>query len=306
VRFAKYHGLGNDFVVVDLRASAPAIAAAIQDPDVVRRVCDRQFGVGGDGVLAVLPPTTTDADVRMRVLNADGSEAEMCGNGIRCVVKELHARGGLAKPALAIETGAGRLVCELAGDGVTVAMGRARLERGEIGMTGPARERCVDQPIAQPITQPIAQPIAAPIGAGLRITAVSMGNPHAVIFIDDPHVNLRVLAETLGPQLEHHPWFPQRTNVEFVRVKSRTELDVVVWERGCGITLACGTGACATVAAAIVNGRADEDVDVRVNLLGGALTIRVLPGMTEVRMHGPAVHVFDGELDPSALVARPQ
>jgi len=278
MRFAKYHGLGNDFVIVDLRTASPDVAAAIQDPERVRRVCDRRFGVGGDGVLAILPSATADA--RMRVLNADGSEAEMCGNGIRCVVKELQDRGGLAKRELAIETGAGRLVCERIGDAVTVAMGRPRLERGEIGMTGPARERCIDQAV----------------GDGLRITAVSMGNPHAVIFVDDPHANLRELAETRGPTLEHHAWFPQRTNVEFVRARSRTELDVVVWERGCGITLACGTGACATVVAAIVTGRADEDSDVRVNLLGGPLSILVRPGMTDVRMTGPATHVFDGTL----------
>src|SRR6185312_1831906 len=116
MRFAKYHGLGNDFVIVDLRTASPDVAAAIQDPERVRRVCDRRFGVGGDGVLAILPSATADA--RMRVLNADGSEAEMCGNGIRCVVKELQDRGGLAKRELAIETGAGRLVCERIGDAV--------------------------------------------------------------------------------------------------------------------------------------------------------------------------------------------
>ena len=290
MRFAKYHGLGNDFIVVDLRAADPETAAAIQDPEVVRRVCDRQFGVGGDGVLAVLD--APGADARMRVLNADGSEAEMCGNGIRCVVQELRERGGVAKDELAIATGAGRLVCKLAPGGVTVMMGAPHLERGEIPMTGPARERCIDQPLEV-------------AGHALRVTGVSMGNPHAVIFVDDPGANLRRLAETLGPTLEHHAWFPHRTNVEFVRARSRTELDVVVWERGCGITLACGTGACATVVAAILNGRADEDRDVRVNLLGGALTIRVLPGMADVSMHGPAARVFDGELDPRAIAARP-
>ncbi|HEY1551512.1 MAG TPA: diaminopimelate epimerase [Kofleriaceae bacterium] len=292
MKFAKYHGAGNDFVVVDLRANPEsADAIAIQDPAVVRAVCDRQFGIGGDGVLAVLPPLGADSDARMRVLNADGSEAEMCGNGIRCVVRELVERGGVAKQTLAIDTGAGRLVCEMTGDGVTVAMGRARLERGEIGMTGPEKERCVDQPIEVR-------------GRALRVTAVSMGNPHAVMFVDDQ--NLRELAESLGPVLEHHAWFPNRTNVEFVRARSKTELDVVVWERGCGITLACGTGACATVAAAIVNGRADFESDVRVNLLGGSLSIRVLPNMADVLMHGPATHVFDGVLEPRAIATRPR
>jgi diaminopimelate epimerase len=292
MKLAKYQGAGNDFVVVDLRANPQsADAIAIQDPEVVRRVCDRQFGVGADGVLAVLPPLSADSDARMRVLNADGSEAEMCGNGIRCVVVELATRGGIAKSTLAIDTGAGRLVCELTGDGVTVAMGRARLERGEIGMIGPEKERCVDQPVEAR-------------GRTLRITAVSMGNPHTVSFVDDS--NLRELAEALGPTLEHHAWFPNRTNVEFVRARSKTELDVVVWERGCGITLACGTGACAVVAAAIVNGRAEFDTDVRVNVLGGSLSIRVLPNMADVLMHGPAVHVFDGVLDPRAIAARPR
>jgi diaminopimelate epimerase len=290
VRFAKYHGLGNDFVVVDLRAVDSASAAAIQQPATVKAVCDRQFGVGADGVLAILD--APGADARMRVLNADGSEAEMCGNGIRCVVEELHARGGIAKDQMAIETGAGRLVCERKDGGVTVGMGAPRLARGEIPMTGPATERCVNQAI-----EIIGHPTR-------HITCVSMGNPHAVIFIDSD-VDLRDLAETIGPRIEHHAWFPARTNVEIVRARDRRELDVVVWERGVGITLACGTGACASVVAAILTGRADEDTDVRVNLLGGSLAIRVLPGMSNVRMHGPAAHVFDGELDPTVIAPRP-
>src|SRR6185436_20057706 len=150
MRFAKYHGLGNDFLVVDLRTASAAEAAAVQAPDKVIALCDRQFGVGGDGVLAVLPSTT--ADVRMRVLNSDGSEAEMCGNGIRCVAKELYDRGGLRKPELAIDTGAGRLLCAIDAEhgvarSVTVSMGTPRLLRGEIPMTGPAGERCIEQPL---------------------------------------------------------------------------------------------------------------------------------------------------------------
>src|SRR5258706_15882359 len=141
MRFAKYHGLGNDFVVVDLRDASPETATSWQAPVHVRAICDRQFGVGADGVLAILPAHTADA--RMRVLNADGSEAEMCGNGIRCVVKELRERGGIAKDEMSIETGAGRLVCELRDGGVTVSMGAPLLLRREVPMIGPGYERCL-------------------------------------------------------------------------------------------------------------------------------------------------------------------
>ncbi len=295
MRFAKYHGLGNDFLVVDLRDVSAADAAAAQDPAHVIALCDRQFGVGGDGVLAVLPSTT--ADVRMRVLNSDGSEAEMCGNGIRCVAKELYDRGGLRQPEIAIETGAGRLTCAIdAIDGVarsvTVAMGLPRLLRGEIPMTGPASERCIEQ----------ALEIA---GASRAITCVSMGNPHAIAFVDSREDAMR-LATSVGPRVEHHAWFPNRTNAEFAHVRDRREIDLVVWERGCGITLACGTGACATTVAAVVTGRADEATPVRVNLPGGSLEITVAAGLAGVAMKGPALHVFDGELDLARLVARPR
>ena len=295
MRFAKYHGLGNDFLVVDLRDASPADAAAAQDPRTVMALCDRQFGVGGDGVLAVLPSTT--ADVRMRVLNSDGSEAEMCGNGIRCVAKELYDRGGLRQPEIAIETGAGRLICAIDAEGgvtrsVTVAMGKPRLLRGEIPMTGPASERCVAQPLE------LAQ-VARPI------TCVSMGNPHAIAFVGS-RAEARELATAVGPTVEHHAWFPKRTNAEFAHIVSRREIDLAVWERGCGITLACGTGACATVVAAIVNGHVDEAAPVRVNLPGGTLEITVHEGLTGVAMKGPATHVFDSEIDLARLQARPQ
>jgi diaminopimelate epimerase len=295
MRFAKYHGLGNDFLVVDLRTADPADAAAIQAPHNVIALCDRQFGVGGDGVLAILPSATGDA--RMRVLNSDGSEAEMCGNGLRCVVKELYDRGGLARPTLAIETGAGRLVCDVeapvggAVRSVTVAMGTPRLLRGEIPMTGPAGERCIEQPLV----------IA---GATRPVTCVSMGNPHAVSFVGSRDEAME-LARTAGPAVERHAWFPNRTNAEFAHVKHRREIDLVVWERGCGITLACGTGACATAVAAVVTGRADEAAPIRVNLPGGSLEITVHPGLSAVSMKGPALHVFDGALDLAQLQPRP-
>jgi diaminopimelate epimerase len=294
MRFGIYHGLGIDFLVVDLRAAHGDDVAAAQDPAVVRALCDRQFGVGGDGVLAVL--RADGADARMRVLNADGSEAEMCGNGIRCVAKDLFDRGGVRKERISIDTGAGRLVCAIdALDGiarsVTVEMGAPRLMMGEIPMTGPAGERCIEQPIEIP-------------GFGTRtFTAVSMGNPHAITFVGAGEP--RGLATTEGPVVENLPRFPRRTNVEFAHVRSPREIDLVVWERGSGLTLACGTGACATVVAAILTKRAQEGSDVLVHLPGGDLTITVLPGMTNVLMRGPALHVFDGELEPRRIVARP-
>jgi diaminopimelate epimerase len=291
MRFAKYQGLGNDFVVVDLRNASAVDAAAVQDPANVVALCDRQFGIGGDGVLAILPSTTGD-DARMRVLNSDGSEAEMCGNGLRCVVQELRDRGGVTKDEMAIDTGAGRLVCMVSADGVTVSMGAPRLTRGEIPMVGPLGERCIEQPLEIP-----GQPTRL-------ITCVSMGNPHAITFVDSRE-EARQLAETVGPSVERHAYFPKRTNAEFAYVRSRQEIDLVVWERGAGLTLACGTGACATVVAAILTGRCDEGPAVKVNLPGGSLSIRVMPELSNVKMHGPAKLVFDGELDLAKLARRP-
>jgi diaminopimelate epimerase len=296
MRFAKYQGLGNDFLVVDLRELRGDDAAAVQDPEVVRALCDRQFGVGGDGVLTVLPGDP-GADARMRVLNADGSEAEMCGNGIRCVAKELFDRGGVRKPSIAIDTGAGRLVCAIDEAGgiaqsVTVEMGAPRLLRGEIPMTGPSHERCIEQPLQVADIE-------------LLVTCVSMGNPHAVAFVTGDAGSLRERAETIGPSVEHHAWFPKRTNAELARVIGPREIELVVWERGVGITLACGTGACATVVAAVVTGRCEAGTDVLVHLPGGDLTINVEKGLSQVRMKGPALHVFDGELEPRRVSPRP-
>ncbi|HUH02191.1 MAG TPA: diaminopimelate epimerase [Kofleriaceae bacterium] len=304
MRFAKYHGLGNDFVIVDLRAAGEESTPSAQDPDVVRAVCDRQFGVGGDGILAVLPAQSAGAHARMRVLNADGGEAEMCGNGLRCVVKYLYERDPeLALDALTIDTGAGPLTCRVGIAGgqvstVTVDMGRPRLTRAEIPMTGPAGERCVEAPIE----------IGGEIGGrSLQLTGVSMGNPHAIAFVDETGATLRALAETAGPPLEVHAWFPRKTNVEFARVLAPDDLELVVWERGVGITLACGTGACATAVAACLTGRSPTDTDLRVRLLGGDLIIRVPADYSTVFMTGPATHVFDAEIELAHAVvnARP-
>ena len=290
--FTKVEGLGNDFLVVDLRAGRPAAGAlpSPEDPAVVRALCDRRFGVGGDGVLAILPSKTGDA--RMRVLNADGSEAEMCGNGIRCVAKLLYETdAGLRRPSLNIETGAGVLECALdveAGKvrSVTVDMGRPRLTRDEIPLRPGGTTRALRETISAR-------------GRTFQFTGVSMGNPHAVIFVEDS-APLRVLAEEFGPLFETAERFPNRTNVEFAHVRGR-EIDLVVWERGSGITMACGTGACATVVAAGLEERLAPGVETPVHLPGGTLNILVDTHYSSVLMRGPARIVFNASIDAREL-----
>jgi len=296
--FAKVQGLGNDFLVVDLRPGQPGalVRPSPLEPAVARALCDRHFGIGADGVLAILPGR--EGDARMRVINADGSEAEMCGNGIRCVAKLLWEKDAdLRRPVLRIDTGAGLLSCTVdADDGrvrsVMVEMGQPRLTRAEIPMAGPPAERGVRVPLR--------------IGdRGLSLTAVSMGNPHAVIFVDDDRADLRALAEEYGPEIEIDPLFPRRTNVEFARVR-KGAIELVVWERGCGITLACGTGACATVVAGCLEGRVQAGAETAVHLLGGTLLITALAsenhGFSGVQMRGPADVVYEAEVDPAHLV----
>ncbi|HLT29134.1 MAG TPA: diaminopimelate epimerase [Myxococcaceae bacterium] len=271
-RLFKYHGLGNDFFVLDLRDGRPDL-----DARTVRWICDRKRGLGADGVLSLLPSTTARA--QMVVHNADGSIAEMCGNGLRCAVRYLLDHGERSR-RFVVETGAGPLTCELTEvDGI---------EEIAIDM-GPAR-----------LVDPAVLPAHAPLIEGplsgfpeVRGTALSMGNPHLVL-LDTPLSD----AGRLGPQLEVHPDFPTRTNVSFV---ARTDegLDVVVWERGCGLTDACGTGACASVATLVHLGRLAPDTWHRVRLPGGPLSIRVRADLGEVRLKGPATFVFE------AVVALP-
>ena len=299
--FTKVEGLGNDFVVVDLRPGRPAAAAAgggpsPEDPAVVRAICDRRFGVGGDGVLAILPSQAGDA--RMRVLNADGSEAEMCGNGIRCVAKLLYETDpALRRPTLRIETGAGVLACDLeVEDGprrarVAVDMGRPRLTRDEIPM-----------PAGRHRPASLREPITAR-GRTFQFTAVSMGNPHAVIFVDDGS-SLRTLAEEFGPVLETAERFPNRTNVEFAHVRPSGEIDLVVWERGSGITLACGTGACATVVAACLEERLSPGARRPCTCPAERSASPSTTDYSCVRMRGPARMVFEASIDTREYRAR--
>ena len=279
VTFIKYHGLGNDFVVVDALDSGK-----LMTPEQARFVCDRHFGVGADGVLTVLPDEKTPA--RMHLYNSDGSVAEMCGNGIRCIAKHLFDHRGFTGDDVDIATGAGILNCRVIKKegrvgSVVVDMGKPILEAAKIPIAG-----------ADPGKKVIDRSIEGEFGR-FSYTAVSMGNPHAIIF------EKRTIKEAtaVGPLIERHADFPNRTNVEFVDVKSEAELDVVVWERGAGITLACGTGACATVVAACITGRCKPGDDVRVNLPGGSLAIKVEPDLSNVLMTGPAVEVYSGVIE---------
>ena len=278
IKFTKMHGAGNDYVYID------GFKEKVEDPAALaREISDRHFGVGSDGLIMILP--SNDADVKMRMFNADGSEAEMCGNGIRCVAKYAFDHGLVRKQKMVIETGAGSLPVQLylgAGDlveKVRVNMGSPRLLRGEIPMTGPENERAVDIGIAV-------------AGQTLAATCVSMGNPHCVIYVDD--VEHFPVAD-IGPYIENHDLFPQRINVEFVEVISPTEVRQRTWERGAGETLACGTGASAVTVAGVLTGRTERKI---VNhLLGGDLELEWRED-GEVTMIGPASEVFSGEYEP--------
>lgn len=270
IPFVKMQGIGNDFVMVD--AIANPIAPSIDLADLARKTNDRRFGVGGDGL--ILLERGESAPFRMRMFNPDGSESEMCGNGIRCLARLARDHQHLLGETLDVETGAGTLHLRLAADGqVRVDMGIARTLRGEIPMTGPAEEAFIDQPL----------------DAEYRGTAVSMGNPHVVIFVQDvDSIDLPIV----GARLEHSPLFPKRVNVHFVQVLDPGHLRQRTWERGAGATLACGTGACAVAVAGVLTNRSNPDV--KIDLPGGSLRIEVQDDF-RVLMTGPAETVFEGE-----------
>lgn len=272
IRFTKMQGIGNDFVMVDT-ISEPLPALDVSE--LARKVNDRKFGIGGDGLILV--EKGNQAPFRMRMFNPDGSESEMCGNGIRCFAKILQDRGHLASDSTDVETGAGTLHLEIMPSGmVRVNMGPARLTRGEIGMLGDAKAIYQDVPTETML-------------GTLPATAVSMGNPHLVLFVADA---ASVPLQVVGPELEYHSLFPSRTNVHFIQVLDRKTLIQKTWERGAGATLACGTGACASAVAACLTGRADRSVEMQ--LPGGSLFIDYLES-GEVLMTGPAETVFEGE-----------
>lgn len=280
MKFVKMHGLGNDFVFIDHFHKQTIEEQSEGDyPELARQVCHRQFGVGGDGLIVVLPSQVADA--RMRIFNLDGTEPEMCGNGIRCFARYIFDKGYVRKNPLTVETLAGILSLQLTFEGekvtgVRVDMGEPILKAGLIPV------------LAQ--GEPVVGAKLEAEGEAFEYTAVSMGNPHCVIFVKD-YENLDF--ERLGPAIEKHPLFPRKTNVEFIRVDSKSELTMKVWERGAGPTLACGTGACASAVAAALNGKAERKVTV--HLPGGDLSIEWGED-NHVYMTGPATYVFSGIL----------
>ena len=282
LQFSKYQGLGNDFLMLDGRGASSTDASYGLTSERIQRLCDRRFGVGADGVILALPPRQ-GGELRMRIFNADGTEPEMCGNGMRCLARFLaDSDGDLPGRQWQIETLAGRIVPELLQDGsIRVDMGAPFLDPESI----PTTLACGENGLAQGNLE-----VA---GSSFAVGAAGMGNPHVVIPVDDVEA---VDLERYGAAFEVHPAFPARTNVHFVQVISPTHLVMRVWERGAGPTLACGTGACATLVVAHLLGLAERCA--RLDLPGGPLEIDWDQASGHVFMAGPAVAVFDGVVTP--------
>ena len=275
MKFTKMNGCGNDYVYIN------GFVEKVENPnELARKVCDRHFGIGSDGLILILP--SKEADFCMRMFNADGSEGEMCGNGIRCVAKYVYDHKMTNEKRISIETKAGIKYLDLTIEKekvtkVRVNMGEPILEPEKIPVKS-EKKRVINEPIEV-------------AGKTWNMTCVSMGNPHAVVFVEDTK-NFEI--EKYGPLFESHEVFPNKTNTEFVQVLSRNEINMRVWERGSGETLACGTGTCASVMACLLNGYTDENV--LVHLLGGDLQITYDKETNHVFMTGPAETVFEGEL----------
>lgn len=276
MKFTKMQGCGNDYVYVNCFKEEVS-----QAPELARKISDRHFGIGSDGLILIKP--SDKADFIMDMYNADGSKSQMCGNGIRCVAKYVYDNGLTDKKQISIETGAGIKYLDLKIEEdkvveVTVDMGKPITQAELIPVVSDKKEV-----IAQPVTVS---------DITYEMTCVSMGNPHAIVFVEDTK---KIDIEKIGPLFEHHHMFPERTNTEFIHVINRNKIDMRVWERGSGETLACGTGACASVYACILNGLTEDNVTVQ--LLGGELKIRYDREEEKIFMTGPAVTVFHGEID---------
>ncbi len=276
MKFTKMHGCGNDYVYVN------CLEEKVDNPvQVAKIVSDRHFGIGSDGLILI--KSSDKADFRMEMYNADGSEGKMCGNGVRCIAKYVYDFGLTNKTTISLETKGGMKFLNL------------EVEQGKVKM--------VTVDMGEPITKPALIPVAleqdmivsTPIevdGEEYKITCVSMGNPHAVVFVPETKT---IEIEKIGPKFEHHSLFPERINTEFVQVIDRRTINMRVWERGSGETLACGTGATASVYACILNGLTDDEVVV--HLLGGDLKIKYDRELNTLFMTGPATRVFDGEIE---------
>ena len=277
LNFTKWQGCGNDFVLIDCLEKPLKKDYA----DLAKTICDRHYGIGADGILVVEP--SNKADFCMRIINADGSEAEMCGNGIRCFARYLYDYGRTKKQQFTIETGAGILVPELQIEegrvtGIKVDMGEPILAGEDIPVAGFGRNKVINETLTVE-------------GHEYKMTCVSMGNPHCVIFVDDADT---FPIEKLGTFFEHHMAFPRKTNTEFVSVRDRSHLRMRVWERGAAVTLACGTGSCATLVAGVLTDRTDRLAEIQLD--GGRLMVE-WSANNHVFMTGPAELVFEGCLE---------
>ncbi|MGK7940056.1 MAG: diaminopimelate epimerase [Crocosphaera sp.] len=275
MKFTKYHGLGNDFILIDNRNSANPLVS----PEEAVKMCNRHFGIGGDGVIFALPGDENN-DYTMRIFNSDGSEPEMCGNGIRCLARFIASLEGseIVGKSYRINTLAGTIIPLIEAEGqVRVDMGNPFLLAKEIPTTlGNGQDKVINQPLEVE-------------GQSWLVTCVSMGNPHCITFVDSV---ADIGLERIGPLFEHHSVFPERTNTEFIEVIRRDYIKMRVWERGAGITLACGTGACASVVAGVLTGKCDRLCTVE--LPGGCLTIEWSEEDGKLYMTGPAEVVFTG------------
>ncbi|GAG69888.1 unnamed protein product [marine sediment metagenome] len=282
INFVKMHGLGNDFILIDCLNKSLGDSSFLSY--LAKKLCDRNFGIGADGLILIL--LSSKADLRMRIFNFDGSEAQMCGNGIRCFAKYAYENKLISKNKFTVETLAGIITPELIFQdlknkkvfGVKVNMGIPKLKRREIPMNGEDTPTVVDETLKINLEQIF------------KITCVSMGNPHCITFVNDVQ---SIPVDKIGPKIENHTIFPEKTNVEFIHILNRKEINFRVWERGVGETLACGTGACAALVAAVLNNKTDRKATI--HLPGGDLDIRWADD-GYVYMTGPAELVFRGEM----------
>lgn len=280
LKFTKMHGCGNDYIYID---GARERIPAEQKPELVRRLSDRHFGIGGDGVIFINP--SDQADFEMEMYNMDGTRAEMCGNGIRCVAKYVYDKGLTDQTQISVIS-AGRIKY------LDLHVENGRVSTVKVNMGEPILKACEIPVLAEDEKgEVIAEPIEIE-GKVYRMTCVSMGNPHAVVFVEDVQ---DFPLEQVGPGLEKHPRFPKRVNAEFVKILDEETIEMRVWERGTGETLACGTGACAAAVACSLNGLTKDTVTVK--LLGGTLQIQWDKAENRVYMTGPATTVFEGEIE---------